>query len=123
MEHKNYPNYGGRGITLCKKWMSFEPFYEWALENGYKYRLEIDRIDNEQGYHPDNCRFVTSAVNNRNRRNNKLDESKVREIRRRLSQGETGASLAREFGVHHSLIYRIKANKQWLLPTKIKPVN
>ena len=110
-----YPVYGGRGIKICEEWMSFENFYEWAHANGYVEGLQIDRIDSNGNYEPSNCRFVTSMVNNRNRRNNKLTEQKVREIRDRLSAGESGSKLAREYGVHHSLIYRIKQNKQWVL--------
>ena len=67
---KIYARYGGRGITVCEEWKnSFPAFRDWALKNGYNDSLEIDRIDNELGYSPDNCRFVTHRVNNRNRRN------------------------------------------------------
>lgn len=64
--HK-YKNYGGKGITVCSEWDSdFELFYEWALSNGYKEGLELDRIDNTKGYSPENCRFVTHKENLRN---------------------------------------------------------
>lgn len=67
--HPYYHNYGGRGITVCEEWTaSYEIFKEWAVNNGYDESLTIDRIDNEVGYTPDNCRWVTMEVQSRNRR-------------------------------------------------------
>lgn len=70
INNKDYHNYGERGITVCSEWQTFMPFREWALENGWQQGLTIDRIDNNSGYRPDNCRFVTIKENNRNKRNN-----------------------------------------------------
>ena len=63
-----YKHYGGRGITVCDEWHNPEVFMEWALDNGYESNLQIDRIDNDKGYSPLNCRFVTRKVNSQNRR-------------------------------------------------------
>ena len=52
-KRKDYNNYGGRGITICKKWFCFDAFKNWALENGYNPGLEIDRIDNDGIYSPE----------------------------------------------------------------------
>lgn len=68
---KSYADYGERGITYCKEWEHFEPFYEWAMANGYNDELTIDRIDVNGIYEPSNCRWVTRAVQNRNKRNTK----------------------------------------------------
>lgn len=59
-------------ITYCEEWERFEPFYEWAMNNGYNKSLKLDRIDNEKGYSPDNCRFITNKENSNNRSDNKL---------------------------------------------------
>ena len=66
----NYKYYGGRGITYCKEWEKFEPFEEWANNNGYivDSKLTIDRIDNDGNYEPSNCRWVSQTVQSRNTR-------------------------------------------------------
>jgi hypothetical protein len=67
-----WEDYGGRGITVCEEWRSdFEAFYEWSVEQGYEMLsgLQLDRQDNERGYSPENCRFVDSKTNARNKRN------------------------------------------------------
>ena len=64
-----YKNYGGRGISVCEEWEnSFEAFYVWAIKNGYKENLTIDRIDNEKGYYPANCRWTSVLEQNKNKR-------------------------------------------------------
>jgi len=66
---KNHKNYGGRGISVCSEWRKdFKEFYEFAMSNGWKQGLEIDRIDNDKGYSPDNCRFATRSENQSNKR-------------------------------------------------------
>jgi hypothetical protein len=55
-------------VKLCEEWRSFANFYRWAMSHGYREDLSIDRIDNEKGYSPDNCRWVTRSVQNKNRR-------------------------------------------------------
>lgn len=64
----SFKNYGARGISLCDEWKDYDNFYEWALSNGYKKGLEIDRIDANKNYEPSNCRFITKKQNNRNQR-------------------------------------------------------
>jgi len=70
-KYRDYHCYGGRGISVCKEWMTFIPFKDWALSNGYKRGLEIDRIDNDGNYESNNCRWVTRRQNSMNRRHKK----------------------------------------------------
>ena len=65
----SYYNYGDRGITMCDEWReSPQAFNDWAMSHGYKEGLSIDRIDNDKGYSPDNCRWVTGHFNTLHRR-------------------------------------------------------
>ena len=64
----NYKWYGGRGISYEKEWSDFSSFAAWAIANGYDDSLELDRIDTNGNYTPDNCRFVTHRMNCQNRR-------------------------------------------------------
>lgn len=85
---KYHKDYAGRGITVCDEWQEFLPFYEWAMANGYKHGIgrkkqSLDRIDNNKGYSPDNCRFTDARTQARNTR-------KCRAIR---AVGEDGYTL------------------------------
>jgi hypothetical protein len=67
--NRNWRWYGARGITVCPEWQNdMIGFGNWALENGWQKGLQIDRIDNNGNYEPDNCHFVTREENLRNRR-------------------------------------------------------
>lgn len=71
--NKSYTSYGGRGISICDEWLSdYMAFESWALSHGWVEGLAIDRIDNNGNYSPGNCRFVTAAENNQNRRTTKF---------------------------------------------------
>lgn len=70
---RNYKHYGGRGIIMCDEWLnSFNVFYKWSINNGYKKGLQVDRVDCNGNYEPNNCRWVDSSTNNYNKRNNIL---------------------------------------------------
>ena len=67
--HVAFSRYGGRGIKVCDDWKdNFEVFRKWAIENGYREGLSIDRINNDGGYEPSNCQWLTLADNTRKAR-------------------------------------------------------
>lgn len=69
-KHKSNTKYIERGITVCKEWQTdFMSFYNWAMANGYTDELTIDRIDNDRGYSPDNCRWITIGAQQANKSN------------------------------------------------------
>ena len=66
----DYKYYGGRGIKVCDEWLNdFMSFYKWAMYNGYKDNLTIDRINGDENYSPYNCRWVNMKQQSRNRPN------------------------------------------------------
>ena len=69
---KQYKNYGGRGIGICKDWATFPAFYDWAISTGYSDELTLDRHDPNGNYCPENCRWVDMKTQQNNRRNNRI---------------------------------------------------
>jgi hypothetical protein len=67
-----YPLYGGKGVTVCEEWQTFEPFYEWSITNGYRDNLSIDRINNDGNYEPGNCKWSTPQEQALNRSTNAI---------------------------------------------------
>ena len=70
-KNKSYKDYGAKGISVCEEWHDSVNFFEWALRNGYKEGLEIDRIDVNGNYEPSNCRWINRLENANNKTNNK----------------------------------------------------
>jgi len=76
-KHREYNNYGGRGITVCEQWLGeygFDNFSEWAYISGYDEKAKsrvctLDRKDVDGNYNPDNCRWITNKQQQNNRRN------------------------------------------------------
>lgn len=88
---KEKERYWGRGITVCKEWEEFDNFYKWSCHSGYSDDLTIDRIDNDKGYYPDNCRWATPKQQAKNRSNNVIIDYKNNKI--------TLSELAKKIGI------------------------
>lgn len=68
-KNQSYRNYGGRGIDVCEEWLySRDSFVRWSLSNGHDVNKSIDRIDNDKGYFPNNCRWVEPSIQASNQR-------------------------------------------------------
>lgn len=90
---KDYHNYGAKGIDISSEWLdSPSKFYEWSILNGYKNNLSIDRIDENKGYYPENCRWITFTDNVRFKSNTNYITAKV------TLSGNQWASLIPEHG-------------------------
>lgn len=97
--HVWYKRYGGRGITICDEWRDdFKAFYDWAMANGYKENLTIDRIDNNGNYCPVNCTWATEVEQKNNRSNNQTTEIN--------GKTQTIAEWATETGLNYQTVYR-----------------
>lgn len=104
-KNSHYKSYGERGISLCDDWNNdFVSFYMWAINSGYREGLSIDRIDNEKGYSPDNCKWSTDIEQANNKRKNKFITFN--------GKSKTLAQWCREFGLnYHSVQSRL--NNGW----------
>lgn len=113
---KDYPHYGGRGITYDPRWEDFMEFFkDMGPSPGREYTLE--RKDFNGPYCKDNCIWLLKNLQNRNQRTNKLSMEKAREIRALYAAGGTSyRRLAIKFGVAASLIGFVVQNKKWKEP-------
>lgn len=114
---KSYRHYGRRGIEVCSEWKDFDAFLSWANDNGYRDDLQIDRIDNNGSYSPENCRWVTPTENMRNRSITKLSGELVDEIRRRYvprCKNNGARAMAREFSLHHDTVEKVIRGQLWI---------
>lgn len=97
---REYKWYGAKGVVICPEWLNdFQAFYDWAIAHGYADNLTIDRIDNNKGYSPDNCRWATKKEQQNNRSNNRF----------LTYNGETHniSEWAKKFGVEYFKFYRL----------------
>lgn len=110
LNHNNhkYARYGGRGIKICNEWLDISNFYDWSIKNGWEKGKQIDRIDNDGDYCPENCRWVSVYENSRKKRTTKIDWITAQEIRSRIN--EDWYKLAKEYGCSHGNIWFIMHN-------------
>jgi len=113
---KDWENYGGRGIKICKEWGLYANFLADMGERPFG--LTLERKNNHKGYCKSNCEWVNRTQQNRNRRSSKLTVDQVEEIRVRYvryhNRWSNRAALAEEFGVSPSTVKKIVCNEIWL---------
>lgn len=109
-----YQYYGGKGIKVCDSWKyDYISFKTWALANGYKDNLTLDRIDSAEDYRPDNCQWITRAENSR-KDNCKFTIDEAGEIRKIIKYGKYNkARIAKVYGVSNVTINNIANNKTY----------
>ena len=111
---KHNHTYIEKDITMCDEWRNdFNKFKEWALANGYDYsktanEQTIDRIDNDKGYCPENCRFISRKENNQNESKKKgiicLSKEQQLEIMKLYNSGSSSRKLAEKYKVSKTTI-------------------
>ena len=110
---RSFKDYGGREISVCARWDSFENFLA-DMGKRPSAKHSIDRFpDNDGNYEPGNCRWATKKEQGRNRRTTKLNDDAVSQIKLLLSQGVFQEKIALRFGVCRSLISLIKSGARW----------
>jgi hypothetical protein len=105
-KNTRYKNYGGRGVTVCEEWKnSFTAFYEWAIANGYKDGLSIDRIDVNGNYEPSNCRWANACEQmNNTTRNHYLEWN---------GKTQSMALWAKETGIPYAILNQRISKLHW----------
>lgn len=107
--YRAYPDYGGRGIKVCNRWMEFGNFLQ---DMGVcPPNLTLERIDNDGSYEPSNCRWITQAEQTRNRRTTVLNWDTVDYIR---ASPLTSTTLETELSIASSSIRRIRRGERWV---------
>lgn len=109
----DYHRYGGRGITICPEWRdSFEAFRDWALANGYRDDLTIERIDTDGDYFPENCKWATMKEQSNNRRSNVPITYN--------GKTQTIAQWAAEIGITHMTLWK-RLKRGWPIEKALEP--
>lgn len=105
-DRPDYQHYRDQKISVCNEWLnSFDEFALWALDNGVKAELSLDRIDNNKGYSPDNCRWATKTIQNNNSSQNITVTFRGEE--------KTIGEWAAELGIKYHTLYNRIMVKGW----------
>jgi hypothetical protein len=113
--HQSYHRYGGRGIRICDGWLKDRrTFYAWAMANGWKRGLTIDRFPNNDGdYEPSNCRFATTREYTRGRSSMKLNLPLAALAWDLTTMGFIAKFVAALCGIRSYDVYQIKRGCNW----------
>ena len=107
----SFENYGKRNIQVCWEWLnSVETFYNWAIQNGFKPGLTIERIDVNGNYCPENCTWIPGEMQARNTRRTKLNTDTVRDIR---ESDKSPKYLSEKYNVSVSHISNVRTQRAW----------
>lgn len=110
----HYAYYGGRGIRVCQEWRD-DPaaFVKWAEDHDWRPGLEVDRIDVDGDYGPENCRLVSHKVNSQRTRRIKTTPDQARTVKQHLADGASVTDAAAKAGVPYMTAWHIKNSGTW----------
>jgi hypothetical protein len=123
----NYHRYGGRGIRVCNIWRrDFPSFRKWAIDNGYRKGLQIDRIDNNGNYQPNNCRWSTAKEQRANQRttpamrvsrnvgtDNPASKVTPEQAAKIIADRRPQTAIAKDYGISQQTVSRVKNSDYW----------
>ncbi|MET3998844.1 hypothetical protein [Marinobacterium sp. MBR-109] len=108
---KDYPNWGGRGITICNEWMDFNNFLR---DMGEKPKgMTLERVNNDDDYKPGNCIWASRTAQSRNRRYTKMSAEQAAELKADREAGMTYPVLSEKYGISISHAHRIASGDSW----------
>ncbi len=110
-EDIGWPNYGGRGIKVCERWVSLAMFVQ---DMGLRpHGATLDRCDTNGNYEPGNCRWATVTEQNRNRTCNVMTYEKLKAMRADLEAGMRQRDAAAKYGVSQATVSRAARGETW----------
>lgn len=115
-----YEHYGGRGIRVCDEWQGFAAFSDWAMTNGYRAGLTIERIDNDGNYEPSNCTWIPQSQQSNNTRRNRILTFRGKTMnlaewadRLGINPATLGGRISRGWGIEATLTIPVRSTRRW----------